>query len=138
MNTDKRHDLSWLAFEHAKPGRDTGGRAVIVAQLGPDASQHHWDDPLPELTSYVAGLLSALLDEDLGSPLWADRQGWRYALPDAGADFDTLNRRSPAWPFRRRLHRRQRSRPSRDRGGVASSITFDGARSVVDLKLVYA
>lgn len=95
VNSDKQHPLSWLAYEHAKPGRDTGGAAVVVAQLGPHASKQHWDEPLPELTTYVAGLLSALLAEDLGSPLWADRQGWRFALPDGGADWELLNRAIP-------------------------------------------
>lgn len=92
VNSDKQHPVSWLAWEHLKPGRHTGGASVLVAQLGPAASEQHWDDPLEQLTATVAAMLSSLLDEDLSAPLWADRQGWRFALPDAGADFDTLNR----------------------------------------------
>ena len=30
--------------------------------------------------------VTTLLGEDAGAPLWADRQGWRYALPDGAAD----------------------------------------------------
>jgi renalase len=28
---------------------------------------------------------------DLGAPLWANVQRWRYALPDSGCDGGTLN-----------------------------------------------
>jgi hypothetical protein len=91
VNTDRQHPISWLAYEHRKPGRFNGDQHVLIAQMAPAWSREHWDDPLPLLQAHVAGLVGSLLDEDLPQPRWSDRQGWRYALPDGSADFDTLN-----------------------------------------------
>ncbi|HEY0739142.1 MAG TPA: FAD-dependent oxidoreductase [Herpetosiphonaceae bacterium] len=91
VNTDRQHPISWLAYEHLKPGRASSDQHVVIAQMAPEWSTSHWNDNLSQLTEQVAALVSALLDEDLGAPLWGDRQGWRYALPDGCADFDTLN-----------------------------------------------
>ena len=92
VNTDRRHPIAWLAYEHRKPGRSDDDQHVLIAQMAPDWSREHWDDPLPLLTERVAALIGSLLAEDLPLPRWSDRQGWRYALPDGCADFDTLNR----------------------------------------------
>jgi renalase len=91
VNSDRQHPISWLAFEHLKPGRPSGDQHLVIAQMAPQWSRDHWNDPLPLLTEQVGALTSALLDENLSTPLWSDRQGWRYALPDGRADFDTLN-----------------------------------------------
>jgi renalase len=91
VNTDRQHPISWLAFEHRKPGRSNNEQHVLIAQMAPGWSREHWDDPLPLLSERVATLAGTLLDEDLPQPHWSDRQGWRYALPDGRADFDTLN-----------------------------------------------
>lgn len=91
VNTDRRHPISWLAYEHLKPERASGDQHVVITQMAPQWSADHWNDAPPQLTEQVAALVSTLLDEDLRAPLWSDRQGWRYALPDGRADFDTLN-----------------------------------------------
>jgi hypothetical protein len=39
----------------------------------------------------VQRLVQSLLNTDLGPPLWADLQRWRYALPASSADFARLN-----------------------------------------------
>lgn len=91
VNTDRRHPISWLAYEHLKPERPSGEQHIVIAQMAPEWSNSHWNDNLSQLTEQVAALVSTLLDEDPGAPLWGDRQGWRYALPDGRADFDTLN-----------------------------------------------
>lgn len=91
VNSDRQHPISWLAYEHLKPGRSSGDQHVVIAQMAPEWSANHWDDALPQLTEQVAALASTLLDEDLRAPQWSDRQGWRYALPDGRADFETLN-----------------------------------------------
>lgn len=91
VNTDRQHPISWLAYEHLKPERASGDQHVVIAQMAPEWSASHWNDNLSQLTEQVAALVSTLLDEDLHAPLWGDRQGWRYALPDGRADFDTLN-----------------------------------------------
>ena len=95
VNTDKQHPVSWLAFEHLKPGRATGSQQVLIAQMAPGWSVDHFEDELPALTTHVAELVSTLLNEDLPAPAWSDRQKWRYALPDSGADFDLLNAAQP-------------------------------------------
>lgn len=99
VNTDKHHPISWLAYEHLKPSRDTAGQHVLIAQMAPLWSVEHWDDPLLVLTTHVAELVSVLLDEDVRTPNWSNRQGWRYALPDGRADFEALNTTLPGLFF---------------------------------------
>lgn len=99
VNTDKHHPISWLAYEHFKPGRDMGNQHVLIAQMAPGWSSAHWDDPLESVTAQVTHLVQTLLDEDLPQPQWSNRQGWRYALPDGCADFETLNTRVPGLFF---------------------------------------
>jgi renalase len=92
VNTDRAHPIAWLGLEHAKgPERCPPGHSLLLIQMAPAFSEAHWDAPVESLAPLTAGLAGALLGEDLGAPLWADRQGWRYALPDSGADFETLN-----------------------------------------------
>lgn len=90
VNTDKQHPISWLAYEHYKPGR-AKNQHVVIAQMAPAWSEQHWDDPLPVTAANVVELVNALLGEDVSHPRWADRRSWRYALPDGNADFDALN-----------------------------------------------
>jgi hypothetical protein len=95
VNTDKQHPISWLAYEHRKPHRPMTNQHVVIAQMAPQWSVDHWDDELPALQNQITALLSNVLDEDLRTPRWSDRQGWRYSQPDTGADFDQLNNALP-------------------------------------------
>jgi renalase len=99
VNIDRQHPISWLAYEHLKPGRRTGDQHILIAQMAPGWSADHWDDALPELTAHITRIVSELLGESLPAPRWADRQGWRYALPDRGAEFERLNRALPGLYF---------------------------------------
>jgi renalase len=99
INADKQHPIAWLALEHAKPGRDTNGQRVLIAQMAPQWSVEHWEDDPAAAAHTVAGLVSDLLDEDLRTPRWWDRQGWRYAQPDSGCDFAALNGALPGLYF---------------------------------------
>jgi renalase len=94
VNSDRRHDISWLACEHVKPGRAPEGIGLLMAQMAPGWSERHWE-ALPKGT-YAPGawpapvaavdqLIGELLGASLGSPLWADAHRWRYALPDGSA-----------------------------------------------------
>lgn len=91
VNTDRRHPISWLAFEHLKPERGTGGQGVLIAQMAPGWSREHWDDRPEALADATAKLVSELLDQDLRRPRWFNRQGWRYALPDSGCGGERLH-----------------------------------------------
>lgn len=99
VNTDKQHPIAWLAYEHRKPGRAMGGQHVLIAQMAPGWSMEHEADPEPLLAEQIGALLGELLGEALPAPRWTNRQGWRYALPDGSADFETLNRIQPGLFF---------------------------------------
>ena len=93
VNTDRAHAIAWLACEHDKgPQRCPPGQSLLVVQLAPQFSRDCWHLSAAELTPIVAEQVSALLGADLRQPLWSDLRRWRYALPDEGADFATLNR----------------------------------------------
>jgi predicted NAD/FAD-dependent oxidoreductase len=92
VNTDRAHPIAWLALEHAKaPERCPPGHSLLMAQMAARWSLGEWDTPAEQLEQQIAPLVSALLAEDLGAPLWSDLARWPYALPDGGADFATLN-----------------------------------------------
>jgi renalase len=92
VNIDRAHPISWLALEHAKaPDRCPPGHSLLVAQMASRWSLDHWETLDDDLERLVADQVGALLGEDTRAPLWFDVQRWRYALPDNGADFDTLN-----------------------------------------------
>jgi predicted NAD/FAD-dependent oxidoreductase len=92
VNIDRAHPIAWLALEHAKgPSRCPPGHSLLIAQMAPGWSLKHWEAPAGDLERLVAEQASALLGEDLRAPIWSDVQRWRYALPDSGADFETLN-----------------------------------------------
>lgn len=92
LNTDRQHPISWLALEHTKGSeRCPPGHSLLIAQMAPQWSIDHYDIPVEELAPHVAALVGGLLGEDLDTPVWADLQRWRYALPDASCNFATLN-----------------------------------------------
>jgi len=89
VNTDQQHALSWVSFEDDKPGHVPDGESVLMAQLSPSWSAHHYDTPpdqlLPEVLTHLATLLP-----DLPPPTWWDSQRWRYAHPAKALDLATL------------------------------------------------
>ncbi len=83
VNTDRDHDVGWLARESCKPGHVPDEQSLLIVQMAPDWSSDHYDDPLASAAETVAGMVAELLDDDrLAEPGWVDDQGWRYALPD--------------------------------------------------------
>lgn len=96
VNLDRNHAISWLACEHAKPGRAPAGYGLMLAQMSPAWSQANWDilakgtytpaGTLPAPAMEVHAMVCALLDRELESPLWVDAHRWRYALADATYD----------------------------------------------------
>lgn len=92
LNIDRAHPIAWLALEHAKaPERCPPGHSLLMAQMSPRWSDEHWDATPAAAEQLVAPLVASLLGDGLGAPLWSDIARWPYALPDSGADFDTLN-----------------------------------------------
>jgi predicted NAD/FAD-dependent oxidoreductase len=91
VNTDRRHPISWLAYEHLKPGRDMAGQGVLIAQMAPGWSHEHWNDAPDQIEQSTAELVSKLLQEELPGPAWSDLERWQYALPDGGCDSERLH-----------------------------------------------
>ncbi|MFC4408723.1 NAD(P)/FAD-dependent oxidoreductase [Haloarchaeobius iranensis] len=89
VNPDRDHPVGWLSREACKPDHVPDGEGLLVAQMAPDWSVEHYDEPLDSAADAVASLVAALLDDDrLTEPDWVDDQGWRYALPDSSIDAD--------------------------------------------------
>ncbi len=92
VNTDRAHAISWLSWEHEKnPERAPTDAGLLMAQMGPQYSQEHWQTADEEIYRDVAPRVSSLLDEILPAPYFTDIQRWRYALPTQKANADTLN-----------------------------------------------
>ncbi|HMO57509.1 MAG TPA: FAD-dependent oxidoreductase [Roseiflexaceae bacterium] len=100
LNSDRQHPIAWIGLEHAKGDRRCpAGHSLLIAQLAPQASTERWHVAAPDLAAEVAEWLSGVLGVDLRRPLWHDRQGWRFALPDAAADAQVLAAGSEAGLF---------------------------------------
>lgn len=91
LDTDREHEVGWLAREELKPGHVPDGQTLLVAQMAPAWSVERYDNPSEEVKADAARLVADLLgDERLADPEWTDHQGWRYALPDDGGDTEAL------------------------------------------------
>lgn len=109
VNADRQHDISWLACEHAKPGRVRDGSGLLVAQLGPRASRAHWEElqegtlrdwqAAPAYLHQVHQQIEQIVSSALGAPRWVDLRFWDAALPDGKADFELLNTIRPGLFF---------------------------------------
>ncbi len=93
VNSDRQHDVSWLAVENDK-GRTRAPDAVLalVAQMAVSFSEQHLGAPAQDLLAGVDGQVRGLLAVDLGQPLWYDCARWRYARPRQVLDLGELNR----------------------------------------------
>lgn len=92
VNTDKKHPISWLAWEHEKaPERVPPQAGMLIAQMAPDYSATHMETAEDECIQQVARLVAQLIQEELPTPIFTDIQRWRYALPDQKVDGDQLN-----------------------------------------------
>jgi len=92
VNTDREHDIGWLARESCKTGHVPDGQSLLIVQMAPGWSADHYDEPLESTSKSVAAMVAELLDDErLSDPGWVDDQGWRYALPNAGVETDHLD-----------------------------------------------
>jgi predicted NAD/FAD-dependent oxidoreductase len=75
------HPLSWIGFEHDKPGHVKAGHSMIVVQTAPgwtaDRVDREPDGFVPDVQEWAAEVLVC----DLRYPAWYDVQRWRYARP---------------------------------------------------------
>jgi len=82
VNTDKAHEIGWIAREECKRGHVPDG-SLLVVQANHEWSVTHYDDPPAENVARLAELTAGVLDDErLTDPEWTDHQGWRYALPE--------------------------------------------------------
>ncbi|MFP8889493.1 NAD(P)/FAD-dependent oxidoreductase [Natrialbaceae archaeon A-CW2] len=85
VNTDKAHDIGWVAREECKAGHVPDGESLLVIQAGNEWSKAQYDAPREDnLRTLIEGTAALLEDERLTDPDWTDYQGWRYALPESG------------------------------------------------------
>jgi predicted NAD/FAD-dependent oxidoreductase len=100
VNTDREHELGWVAREACKPGHVPEGKSLLVIQPSPDWSERHSDSPDAAAVEKALDLTADLLDDpdrpkvngsggeqghpEWTRPEWTDDKLWRYALPDEG------------------------------------------------------
>lgn len=96
INTDRGHDLAWVARENGKAGRVPGGQTLFIVQMAPDWSSHHYDDAPATIVAEAVDGLGSLLGEALPSPVWSDLQRWRYAHPRGAINLEALRSAAPS------------------------------------------
>jgi hypothetical protein len=95
VNTDKRHPISWLAWEHEKDAeRVPAGAGLLLAQMAPAYSTQHMQATDEEIVRDTARLVAELIQEELPKPVFSDVQRWSYGLPSQKANGDLLNVRT--------------------------------------------
>ena len=85
VNTDKEHDVGWVAREECKAGHVPDGETLLVVQASPAWADTHYDDPPAENVAELArhGLLPRQLRVlDVGAGVGGPALGLADLLPD--------------------------------------------------------
>jgi hypothetical protein len=91
VNTDKDHDIGWVAREECKAGHVPDGESLLLVQMNEPWSIANYDERPDRMLAAMADRTAHLLDDDrLTDPDWTDYQHWRYAQPEAQVDRDVL------------------------------------------------
>ncbi len=91
VNTDKEHPVGWISREECKPGHVPDGESLLIVQANEEWSVARYDDDPAANVDTLADHAAAVVGDDrLTNPVWSDHQGWRYALPEAGVDEETV------------------------------------------------
>ncbi|WP_372910721.1 NAD(P)/FAD-dependent oxidoreductase [Salinigranum sp.] len=97
VNTDKEHDVGWVAREECKPGHVPDGESLLVVQSNHEWATERFDEaPERNVATLAAATADVVGDARLTEPVWTDHQGWRYALPEAGVPGGPLQRAQEA------------------------------------------
>ncbi|MBX0323461.1 FAD-dependent oxidoreductase [Halomicroarcula sp. F13] len=91
VNTDKDHDVGWVAREECKDGHVPDGESLLVVQMNEPWSVANYDEHPDRILSAIAERTAGLVADDrLTDPDWTDYQHWRYAQPEATVDHAEL------------------------------------------------
>jgi len=91
VNTDKDHDIGWLAREECKAGHVPDGESLLLVQMNEGWSVANYDAHPDRLLEEIAQRTAHLLDDDrLTEPDWTDHQHWRYAQPEDAVGREAL------------------------------------------------
>jgi len=91
VNTDKNHDIGWLAREECKTGHVPDGESLLLVQMNEGWSVANYDEHPDRMLDEMGHRVAHLLDDDrLTDPDWTDYQHWRYAQPEDTLAGDAL------------------------------------------------
>ncbi|QSW98505.1 NAD(P)/FAD-dependent oxidoreductase [Haloterrigena alkaliphila] len=91
VNTDKAHEIGWIAREECKPGHVPDGETLLIVQANHEWSLERFDDDPDEALEDLAELTADVMDDErLLEPDWTAHQGWRYAQPEDGVDREPI------------------------------------------------
>lgn len=98
-NADHDHPLSWISFEHDKPGHVRAGRSMLVVQTAPHWTANRLEQEPDRFVPEVKAMAEDVLVCDLRHPEWYDVQRWRYARPREAVDADIVDAGRPLGLF---------------------------------------
>jgi predicted NAD/FAD-dependent oxidoreductase len=91
VNTDKNHPVGWISREECKGGHVPDDESLLIVQANDEWSRANYDrNPEANVTELAGHTADIVGKSRLSEPSWTDHQGWRYALPGAAADRETL------------------------------------------------
>jgi len=92
IDPEQRSPLFWLSMESLKsPGRAPSGYSAMVAQLGQQYSEGHYDSPDAHIIEETLVLVKRLIGPEFGEPTVAQVKRWRYSQPELTVSFDAAN-----------------------------------------------
>ncbi|CAG0984168.1 Renalase [Anaerolineae bacterium] len=128
VNPTRDHPISWIGFEHHKPGHLPDDCAAVVIQMGGDYSLSHWDWGNFELLATITAQASELLGEDLRESDFVDVHKWKLSQPDRLASESAVNGVLPSLWFAGDYLRGGRVHLAAETGAAAAESLLIGSR----------